>query len=538
MQLKNFLKRNKALTVITVIFLIWVGFLTIFSFFARRNVIFYDALAQEDVSSEYSSEIPLLRYCIEPLVGTSSIVKDGFNWVIGFLLCFIALRISYAIAKKKGAFKSKKYSVLLYPLKDFVQFASIVSIIMLLAILSIIGVGWAIFGYYFATSNIVSFLQIGLTACCVIFILKAAIIAFKLIHPYFKHIYAKKISVSAQRKTGPPSKVKRYLHVTAKNMFYLVGITLLLLEVQLCVISTQFPTQKLSTDLDHDEFLFDFHVHTTYSDGWLSAEERVNWYVDQGISGAAFADHITTRGAKAAQKYVKDNDIDFVVFIAQEYTDHVNDIHMNFFGIEQTILPLEGKGSNNVKVLGEEDAIKYVKSRGGFVIVNHYNYDENPEGVNGMPFTLEELEKWGVDGFEIVNDGGLRDERIREFCLNRSLICLGGSDIHANQELNTVIKLRLDNPKDLSVHNVFENLRRNDHQVITIAYHPEKIAFPEILNDLGFDLLEDFVNYFLTINSAQILSWVVWSSGAFVIFVFFYQKLKKTDLTKLNAKIL
>ncbi len=537
MQLKNFLTRNKTFTFIALIFSIWLGFLVTTSFFAHRNVSFYDALAQEDISSEYSSEVPLLRYFLEPIVGTSSIVKDGFTWLIGFLLSFVALRISYAIAKKKGAFKSKKYSLLLYPLKDFVRFASVVSMITFLAILSILGVGWALFGYYFASSNIVIFLQIGITACGVLVILKVTTIIFKLFHPYFAHIYTKKVSVSAQRKAQSVPRAKKYLGITLKNVFFLAGITLLLLEAQLSLVSIHLPTQRINTNLDRDEFLFDFHVHTTYSDGWLTPEERIDWYIEQGISGAAFADHITIHGSKAAQKYVEDNDLDFVVFTAQEYTDHVNDIHINFFGIEETILPLEGKGSIGVKVLGEEDAIKYVKNHGGYVIVNHYNYAENPNGGNGVPYTLEELEEWGVDGFEIVNDGGLQDERIRKYCLNHSLICLGGSDIHANQELNTIVKLRLNNPKDLSVDNIFENLKRNDHQVVIITSHPQKVASPEILNDLGFGLLNDFMNYFLTINSFQILSWIAYSCGGFVIFALFYRKLKMVDLTKLNGKL-
>ena len=135
-------------------------------------------------------------------------------------------------------------------------------------------------------------------------------------------------------------------------MFFLLG-------VQIFLISTPFPTYTIITDLEEDEFLFDFHVHTTMSDGWLSPEERVDWYIEQGIHGAAFSDHDNLRGAKIAQDYVKENDLDFVVFTAEEWTDHENDIHMNIFGLEEKVVPEESESDfYDMKSMNAKETIK------------------------------------------------------------------------------------------------------------------------------------------------------------------------------------
>jgi hypothetical protein len=152
---------------------------------------------------------------------------------------------------------------------------------------------------------------------------------------------------------------------------------------------------------------------------------------------------------------------------------------------------------------------------------------------------LKQLQDWGVDGFEIINGGSYGNEydAIRQFCINNSLICMGGSDIHTNEDLNTFIRLRLDNPTNFTVANIFKNLKNNTHEVIAVEFYPKRVDFPGWINDLGFYTFEDFFNYILNIDIFQGLSWITWSLITYIIILYGYQKLKKIEVERLKFKI-
>jgi hypothetical protein len=155
-----------------------------------------------------------------------------------------------------------------------------------------------------------------------------------------------------------------------------------------------------------------------------------------------------------------------------------------------------------------------------------------------MPYSLDQLMGWGVDGFEIINGGSYKKyEEIREFCINKGLICIAGSDIHTNEDLNTFTKLKLDDPSNKTIANIFKNLKNNTHETIAIQFYPKIVDFPGELTDLGFYVLEDFINYFLNIDTYQALSWMVWSSTLYILFSLFYRKAKKVELKHLKRKI-
>ncbi|GAG76497.1 unnamed protein product, partial [marine sediment metagenome] len=118
-------------------------------------------------------------------------------------------------------------------------------------------------------------------------------------------------------------------------------------------------------------------------------------------------------------------------------------------------------------------------------------------------------------------------QQIRDYCLSNNLTCMGGSDIHTNEDLNTFIKLKLVDPTNFSITNVFETLKNNTHEVIAINLNPEIVDFPGDLNDFGFYVLEDYINYILNIDVFQALSWIIWSGLIYLIFCFSYRKIKK-----------
>lgn len=170
---------------------------------------------------------------------------------------------------------------------------------------------------------------------------------------------------------------------------------------------------------------------------------------------------------------------------------------MNYYGVLEEIVPLQSYTPGGPVAMNASDTISYVKANGGYITVNHYNYDPNPSGGFGVPYTLDQLRDWGVDGFEIVNGGsyGGKYQQIRDYCLSNNLTCMGGSDIHTNEDLNTFIKMKLADPTNFTITNIFETLKNNTHEIIAINLNPEVIDFPGDLNDIGFYVLESYINY-------------------------------------------
>ncbi|MFX1411349.1 MAG: PHP domain-containing protein [Promethearchaeota archaeon] len=421
----------------------------------------------------------------------------------------------------------------MYPIDDCIRFTFKLFSIAVLVIGTIILIGYLILGFYFVSRYFMVIVQLGVRLSFVILLIKISYIVIKLLHPNLRLNYE-----SNRRKKLPrkETRLSNYSRAGKREFIYLLGTAYLFLTANVLLISIPFPTHRIETNLAEDEFLFDFHGHTTMSDGWLTVEQRVMYYIKQGISGAAFSDHDNIRGAKAAQKFVEENELDFIVFMAVEWTDIVHDIHMNYYGIEETIVPPMSENPFT-KVMNASEMIKYVKSKGGYVIVNHYNAKPNKNGGFGVPYNFTDLMNWGVDGFEIVNGDRIQDNQIREFCLNNSLICFGGSDVHTNEDLNCFIKLRLDNPTNMSIVNIFQNLARNDHEVIAIKLHSDAISFPDELKELGFEIFEDYLNYLLNLNSLQVLSWILWSCLFYLLLFMSYRKVKKSNLSRLRDKI-
>lgn len=535
--IKNFkssLSKHKSLIIINIFFLVWIGFLLIISISSKRVVIFYDARYQKDVSSQFTSTLPWQRYIVEPFYGIGFILETKMEYIIGYTILFLIFRLGYLILIKKRMNFSEKFKLINYILKDFLRSSFIILGIMVIIILIIIGVGFFSMGFFFVNRYWNQILPIGIMFSEILIFLRGLYLLITFFNPRFKFKY------SIKKRYQPPTLrinlIKKW-RVFRKEFVFLIGTILLLLESHLIIMYTRFPIQRIETELEEGEFLFDFHVHTTMSDGWLTPQERVLWYIDHGISGAAFSDHDNIRGATIAKKYVSSRNLDFIVWIAQEWTDHENDIHMNIYGISEEIVPLESNVEGGPLALNASDMIKYVKKRGGYVTVNHYNSKRNEIGGLGVPYTYEHLLDWGVDGFEIVNGPNVQEKEIRDFCLKNNLICMGGSDVHSNEDLTMVIRLKLDNPENKSISNIFKNLRRNTHQVIAIELYPKKVNFPNEFNDMGGIVIEDFFEYIINISFFQLVSWMSWSIIFYLIFIISYRKFLKLDIEYLRSKI-
>ncbi|MFX1523593.1 MAG: PHP domain-containing protein [Promethearchaeota archaeon] len=542
MPLGSFIKKNKVFSAVSMAFLAWFVFLIILSIINIREITFLDVLDSidgTDVSAEYKSTIPFLRYLFEPVIGISFLLDKKFKYLIAVSLLYPTFRLVYLYLKKQRKFDTKTFKKLKNPIYNFIRFVVKLFSLTLITIAVIFLIGYIFAGYYFVSRYFMVIIQVAIRLCCLLLIVKISYLFIIFLNPTltFKS-FPRKILKKVKKKSWS----FKYSDSLKKEVTYFIGIIYLMLSMNILLISAPFPTQKINANVETDEFLFDFHVHTTMSDGWISPEERVRWYIEQGIDGAAFTDHDNIRGALIARNYVERNNLDFVVWIGAEWTDNEHDIHMNYYGLEEEIVaPLSSTWLGISFPLNASDMITYVKSKGGYVIVNHYNYDSNPRGGFGVPFTLEQLRNWGVDGFEILNGDDIQAKQIREFCLNNtnsyneSLICIGGSDIEKNKEINVFVKLNLENPSNKTIDNIFKNLRRNNHSVIKINLHSDLVDFPGAINTLGFKMLEDFLNYLFNLNSFQALSWLIWSGLAYIILFLFHRRIKQVK-PKLNNK--
>ena len=71
-----------------------------------------------------------------------------------------------------------------------------------------------------------------------------------------------------------------------------------------------------------------------------------------------------------------------------------------------------------------------------------------------------------------------------------------------------------------------------------MALYSNNVKFPGILNDIGFEIFEDYLNYLLNLDVYQCLSWILWSSFAYTFFFLGIRKIKKTNLKIIQKKII
>ncbi|NVM53045.1 MAG: PHP domain-containing protein [Candidatus Helarchaeota archaeon] len=516
-------KNDKGLTILTIGFIIWMIFLLCLGIFSPREVYFFDVLSQTDVTPFYNSIIPPARYLLEPIIGITflfGIILDEIFSILAMLLIYGIARIAYIVLEKNFFIKSEKYNLMATLARKYMRYVLWLIPIIIGSILTLLLIGFSSEGFLFINNFWQVTIRTYLTIALVVMAIFLIYFLGKLIHPRLKFNY--------KRHPSSKSLFKTIFHRIGRESKYVLCCFFIFATFAVLLLATHFPTQRIEATLNADEYLFDFHVHTTMSDGFLSPEERVDWYIAQGIHGAAFTDHENQRGAFRAHNYVEENSLNFTVIIAQEYTSRHPDIHLNIFGMNETIVPIEYEHPGGPLALNVSDMIQYVKAQGGFVIVNHYTTNTSP------PYSYEQLRIWGVDGFEVVNDGIELPTEIRIFCNNSNLACIAGSDVHTNQELHTVTKIQLNDLTNLT--HIFETLKQNNHETVIIDLYPDTVDLPDMK---GFTApFEDLINYFLNLDWFQILSWVIWSTGGYLILLSIYWLIKRADLKNLQEKVL
>ena len=532
------LKKHVLIIVPVIVFAAWIGFLLINSLGASRRVTFYDALHQVDVSGQYSSEVPLERYLLEPFVGFAfTLATEIQDSMLLLLVVYVVIRFVFALLEKVILRGNAKKEILVHYARKvgnfYWKYAFFAFIVVFLCIIA----GISLDGFLFMHQEFMSYLQAGLISWLIL--LAAKIIQNMII--FFKKDARLRIKPRKWWLSLPRNKFRFWHHKTwdfiGREIRY--GLTFLMIyaAISLNLMSTYLPPQviKETTPLQPGEMLMDFHCHTRLSDGFLTPEDRVNWYIGQGLQGAAITDHENVNGGLEAAAYVASHHLNFTVIVGQEYTKYNPRIHLNVFGINQTIPTDELLGGNTsasaLPPMNVSTMIHYVKTHGGYVVVNHYGYDN-------VPYSLEQLRLWSVDGFEIVNGGGVKDDRIRQFCLNNSLICLATSDEASSVSLTAFTRFKLANPLNRSIDAIFAALKNySTTQCIAVKEQQNRIDWPRALND--FSPLRDFIVYLRSIDAWQSFSWMAWSCGFFALYLVALFWIKKhVNAQEQNAKII
>jgi hypothetical protein len=202
---------------------------------------------------------------------------------------------------------------------------------------------------------------------------------------------------------------------------------------------------------------------------------------------------------------------------------------LNIYGIEEKINPYEyipglridKEGFGFGLFMNVSEMITYVKANGGYVTVNHYPRED--------PYTWTQYRDWGVDGFEIVNGGSIQNPELTKFCLNNNLTCIGGTDLHENDELDTFVRFRLDDPSNKSLDAIFTALKRNEHEVVYVVSNRLRIDSNNIF-------LTRFWGDISVMDLGQRVSWGLWSIICFILGFFIINRIE--NFIKSNPLIL
>jgi predicted metal-dependent phosphoesterase TrpH len=512
------IKRSNLSKILHSLFILWILFLVIIAFIPATTPLFYDYITTSDVNGVYSLNPTVPRILTEPITGIIMILGTSPLAVLlyYFILYVVGLLSFKSINKFKYNGELEKHPFYLF-IKDSLDFLFKMAFIILIGHAILLALIFYTTQGFLGIANYYSrFLQSALVITVIIFALK---IIYGLRILWKTKTYPKKDY--HPHKIWINNSVFKKLYGVKEELLRFLKVTVLLVIVLLSLITMNLPCQKIEANLAEDEFLFDFHVHTTMSDGFLTPEERVEWYIDQGFAGAAFTDHNNVQGALRARAYVQKKNLDFTVLIGQEFTDDPEGLHLNIFGIEEDVVPLDYSDPAGSNPMNVSDMIPWVKARGGYVIVNHY---KSGSSSGGTPFTYEQLRDWGVDGFEIVGQGGLYPEAVRQFCIDNDLIMVAATDEHVNKEVDSFMKITLTDPTNKSIHAIFNALKQNSTQAVLISHYSG--AGEGNFFDFGIIL-----HYFLSLGVYQCLSWIGWSLITHGMGMLLLKKLRK-----LNAK--
>ena len=265
------------------------------------------------------------------------------------------------------------------------------------------------------------------------------------------------------------------------------------------------------------------HSHTNYShDGLISQKGLWKWHKRNGFDAFFITDH---NNHNKTLKFVQTQrnirfPIEPLVMCGEEFS---GTNHLSLLGLKRNF---------NTSGFADSTVIYSVRANNGVVIVNHW--------FDGKHKSLAYYSDIGVDGFEITNSATERIydrnvyKEIKEYCESNNLIMIGGLDFHGYGNVCSIW-----NAFEIPYWHSFDPaskeeailsiIRNRDQSKLKVLIYKDRAYYDS--NNLLFSPLFTLFNYFRTLNSYQLISWIIWIS------IFTLVKIRIHDVLNLKESV-
>jgi hypothetical protein len=184
---------------------------------------------------------------------------------------------------------------------------------------------------------------------------------------------------------------------------FIVLLAIQLFLASYYLVSFRTPASRLDTPFT----AFDFHAHTSRSNGLMAPQQQINWHRARGFKGLAFTDTDTLM-PPAQLAALRAANPDMLLLNGSEYH---GDAHLILLGLKTAI------SSRAIKEV--PDAIRAAKKQGALVIVAH--------PWSQHKYAPEQFLRMGADGFEAWN-GVIWSRAVARFLQAHRLIATTATD--------------------------------------------------------------------------------------------------------------
>jgi hypothetical protein len=244
------------------------------------------------------------------------------------------------------------------------------------------------------------------------------------------------------------------------------------------------------------------HSHTQFShDGLISQQGLWKWHKRNGFDAFFITDHNNHDQTFDFVQAQRDHKFpqEPLVMCGEEFS---GSNHLSLLGL---------KGKFSTKGISDSTAIQLAHASNGAVIVNHW--------FDGERNSLEYYKNLNVDGFEIENSAtDLTYERdvyqnIKDFCGRNTLIMNGGLDFHGYGNACSLWNaFEIPGWKNLTPalkeEAILNIIKTHDQSKIKVLLYKDRPYYT--MKYLLFSPVFTFINYFRTLNSFQVISWIFW----------------------------
>ena len=326
------------------------------------------------------------------------------------------------------------------------------------------------------------------------------------------------VSVIFKQKSNRKYSVYRWL----TNLLLLIGVCFTIFVV---VLFVPLPNNTIVNNSE-DEVLVSTHAHTEFShDGLISQQNMWKWHKRNGFDAFFITDYANHKKSLQFSQEQKNGNfsIEPLALVVQE---HSGTNHMSLLGLN---------GKFETKGMEDKAVIDSVHRYGGAVIINHWF-----DGKGKEKAYYKEL---GANGFEIENTGtDLYYDRtvfkeLKKFCEENRLIMIGGLDFHGYERMCLLYNaFEIPNWSEMDYNwkekAILEILKNGAQEKVKILLYKDRPFYQK--ENLFFRPFFTALNYFRTLNLAQVFSWACW----LLIFQLMANRFNKTTFFKNNALLL